>query len=433
MKPKFPAALAIAGLACLLLAGCQTDDGEVPDTVFRSLAKVAADDAADYDSFGLSVAVDGNYALVGAPGRDVNGSNSGAAYLYLQSQGGLDAWGQAAMLVAGDPADGDLFGMSVDISGDVAVVGAAGDDGTGSVRGAAYIFYRYQGGADVWGQVKKIAAADAANGDAFGNAVALDGNILIVGADGEDGAGTDRGAAYIFARDQGGPDNWGQVAKLQAGDPADGVQFGFSVDIAGDVAIVGAPGESLTGTDRGAAYVYSRDLGGADAWGLVKKITAGDGADDDLFGVSVSLGGAFAVVGAAWVDGDGTNRGAAYLFGKDQGGADSWGPVKKLTASDAHNNDIFGYHVDVDGDLIVVGAPWSLGGGTERGQVYVFSRNEGGADNWGQAQILRASDAANKDWLGSRVALDGLYLIVGATGEDGSGVERGAAYVFRKL
>jgi hypothetical protein len=89
--------------------------------------------------------------------------------------------------------------------------------------------------------------------------------------------------------------------------------------------------------------------------------------------------------------------------------------------------------VDVDGDLIVVGAPWSQGGGTERGQVYVFSRNEGGADNWGQAQILRASDAANKDWLGSRIALDGLYLVVGATGEDGSGVERGAAYVFRKL
>jgi len=140
-----------------------------------------------------------------------------------------------------------------------------------------------------------------------------------------------------------------------------------------------------------------------------------------------------AVVGAAWEDSGGTNRGAIYLFSRDQGGAENWGELKKLTASDARNGDLFGYDVALSGDTIVAGAGWNGGGGTERGQAYLFSRNEGGADNWGEIQRLRASDAANEDWFGFSVALDGPYALVGAAGEDGAGIERGAAYLFRKI
>jgi hypothetical protein len=112
---------------------------------------------------------------------------------------------------------------------------------------------------------------------------------------------------------------------------------------------------------------------------------------------------------------------------------DSWGQVKKLVASDEHDDDLFGYAVAVSGDEILVGAGWARGGGTERGQAYLFSRDEGGTDNWGEIQRLRASDAANEDWFGSAVAIDGLYLVAGAPGEDGAGADMGAVFVFRRL
>jgi hypothetical protein len=189
-------------LACLFLAGCQAHDGVTPEDTFGSLLKLVPNDPADNGSFGLSVAVDGAYALVGSPGEDGSGANSGAAYLFFQSQGGLDGWGQIKKLVASDAEAEDVFGVSVAISGDYALVGAESEDGAGSQRGAAYLFYRNQGGADNWGELKKIVASDAANDDTFGYSVAMDGDYLVVGADGEDGAGTIRGAAYLFYRNQ---------------------------------------------------------------------------------------------------------------------------------------------------------------------------------------------------------------------------------------
>ncbi|MCX6571294.1 MAG: FG-GAP repeat protein [Candidatus Aminicenantes bacterium] len=433
MRMRSVLTVILAGIACLLLAGCQAKDEVMPETTFRSLLKLVASDTADNTSFGMSGDVDGDLAIVGAPGDDVNGTNSGAAYIFSRDLGGLDGWGQIKKLVASDAAADDLFGVSVDISGDYAVVGAVAEDGAGTGRGAAYIFYRNQGGADNWGQVKKLTANAAADNDGFGFAVALEGDTLIVGADGEDGGGTDEGAAYVFYKDRGGADNWGPVVRLVAGDPDDADQFGYSIGLSGDVAVIGSPGKNGAGSNRGAAYIFSRDMGGADGWGQLKKLTADDASDDVWLGTSVALDGALAVIGAGWDNGGGTDRGAAYLFGRDQGGADNWGQFKKLTASDAHDSAIFGYDVAVDGDYVVIGAGWSKGGGSERGQVYVFVRSEGGTDNWGEAQILRASDGANEDWFGFSVAIDGLYLLSGASGEDGAGLSRGAAYMFRKI
>lgn len=433
MRVKTTLAVILAGAVCLLMAACQANEDVVPETAFRSLLKLVPSDPADDDGFGMSMDIEAGYALVGSPGEDADGSNRGAAYLFLQSQGGLDGWGQVKKLVASAPEDGEIFGVSVALSGNYAVVGAPGDDGTGTDQGAAYVFYKDQGGIDNWGQVTKIRAADAADDDGFGYAVALEGDTLVVGSDGEDGSGTDRGAVYVFYRDQGGADNWGQVAKLTAGDPQDIDQFGFAVALSGDVIVVGAPGDDGTGIARGSAYVFSRDLGGADAWGQLKKIGASDAADDVWFGTSVALDGTVAVVGAAWDDANGTNRGAAYIFARGQGGADNWGELKKLTASDGGNSDLFGYAVAVDGSYIVVGAAWNDGGGSERGQAYVFSRDEGGTDNWGELQRLRAGDGANEDHFGFAVRVDGLTILAGATGEDGEGVDRGAAYMFRKV
>ncbi len=205
------------------------------------------------------------------------------------------------------------------------------------------------------------------------------------------------------------------------------------VALDGDLALVGAPREDAAGTDRGAAYVFSRDLGGTDAWGLVKRLAPADPTNDSWFGNALAVDGSLAVVGAGWDDGGGTNRGAVYVFGRDEGGADLWGQIKKLTASDIHDGDFFGYSVDLNGANLVVGASWAGGGGTERGQAYFFSKDEGGANNWGEAQRLRASDGANGDWFGWSVAVSGSYILVGAAGEDGAGSDRGAGYIFKKI
>jgi hypothetical protein len=432
MNKPIALTLLLAGFACFFLAGCQTKEEPIPEGSFKSLLKLTASDAADSDSYGFSVALDGDYALVGAPGADGEGTDRGQAYLYLKSQGATDGWGQVKTLIASDTADGDYFGVSVSLSGDYAVVGAVGENGTGTDQGAAYIFYRNQGGTDNWGQIRKISAGDKGDDDGFGFSVSISGGTILVGADGEDGAGTDRGAAYIFAKDQGGTDNWGQVAKLVSSDPGDADRFGYAVALDADSALVGSPEEDGSGTDRGAAYLFARDLGGTDAWGLVKRIVPSDTADASSFGNALSLEGALAVIGAAWDDVGGTNRGAVYVFGRDVGGADLWGQIKKLSASDLNDGDFFGYSVDIDGANIVIGAGWAEGGGTERGQAYLFSKDEGGADNWGQAQRFRASDGANGDRFGWSIAVSGSYILVGAVGEDGAGTERGAAYLFKK-
>jgi hypothetical protein len=433
MTKKIALTAVAAGFACLLLAACSAKDEVIPETSFKSLLKLTSGDIADSDNFGYAVALDGNFAIVGAPGANGEGTDRGQAYIFLKSQGGADGWGQVKALVAGDAADSDFFGLSVDISGDYAVVGAPGENGSGTNQGAAYVFYRNQGGADNWGQVKKLTAADKADDDSFGYAVAIAGETLIVGADREDGAGTDRGAAYIFLKDDGGADNWGQVIKLQAEDPEDAGQFGLSVAIDGDVALVGAAGMDGSGLNRGAAYLFARDLGGIGAWGLVKKLLPSTPSDDSWFGNSVALDGSLAVIGEPWNDGSGTNRGAVYLFKRDYGGADNWGQLRKLVASDPHDDDFFGYSVAVAGGNVVVGAAQAPGGGTERGQAYLFSQDEGGTDAWGEVQRLRASDGQNQDWFGFSSAILGSYILVGAVGEDGSGTAWGAAYLFKKI
>lgn len=424
----------LAGFAGLLLAACSADEEEpLPETSYKSLLKLTSSDAADSDNFGYKAALDGNYAIVGAPGADGEGTDCGQAYLYLKTQGGTDGWGQIKTLVAGDASNGDFFGVAVDISGDYAVVGAGAENGSGTNQGAAYVFYRNQGGADNWGQVKKLTAADKADEDGFGYSVAIDGDTIIVGSDGEDGAGTDRGAAYVFLKDEGGADNWGQVIKLVAPEPENAAQFGFAVAIDGDLALVGAPRVDGSGTDQGEAFLFSRDQGGVGAWGLVKELLPNAPTNDSWFGNSVSVDGALAVVGEAWNDGTGTNRGAAYIFGRDEGGSGNWGEVERLSASDAHDADFFGFSVAVNGSNVVIGAAWAAAAGTERGQVYLYSRDEGGADNWGEVQRLRASDAQNEDWFGFSTAIAGSYILVGAIGEDGSGAGRGAAYLFKKI
>ncbi len=394
------------------------------------LWKRIAADTQDFDLLGNSVDLSGDYAVAGAYGEGGAGIGRGAVYIFDRNYNGTDNWGQVKKLTASDPENNDYFGYSVAIDGDYVVVGAFYEDSIGFDRGAAYVFYRNQGGTDNWGEVAKLTASDAADSDEFGWSVAISGDYVVVGARVEDGAGTDRGAAYVFDRNQGGADNWGEVTKLTASDAADMDQFGFSVGISGDNVVVGARLEDGAGTDRGAVYVFNRDQGGADNWGQVTKLIASSPENAAYFGYSVAVSGDFAVVGAGGEDGTGTNLGAVYVYDRNQGGQNAWGEIKKLSASDAEDGDEFGSSVAIDGDYVIVGAFYEDGAGTSRGATYIYGRNYGGADAWGEVMKLTASDAADQDWFGYSVGINGDFAVVGAMYEDGSGNQRGAIYIF---
>ena len=400
---------------------------------FIERKKLIAGDAAAGDLFGYSVSISGETAIVGAYGDDDNGDNSGSAYIFSRNQGGTDNWGEVKKLLAGDGATGDYFGHSVSISSDTAIVGACWDDDHGDNSGSAYIFSRDHGGPNNWGQVKKLLAGDGATGDYFGNSVSISGETAIVGAYGDDDTANDSGSAYIFSRDHGGPDNWGQVQKLTANDAAVYDYFGNSVSISGETAIVGAYKDDDNGKDSGSAYIFSRNQGGADNWGQVQKLLAGDGWYYDYFGYSVSISGDTAIVGAYQDDDHGDTSGSAYIFSRDQGGTNNWGEVKKLIAGDAAVYDKFGISVSISSDTAIVGAWLDDDNGDNSGSAYIFSRNHGGTDNWGEVKKLIASDGAAEDFFGWSVSINGDTAIVGARLDDDNGSASGSAYVYQQV
>ena len=228
--------------------------------------------------------------------------------------GGPGAWGEVAKLTARDAAAFDAFGASVAIEGDTAVVGAVGDGDAGVLSGSAYIFARAAGDPGAWQQIAKLTADDATAGDRFGASVAIAGDTVIVGAQGSDGAGTASGAAYVFAREAGGPGGWGQVAKLTAADAAPGDQFGASVAIQGDTVLVGAGGDDDAGSGSGSAYLFAPGEGGSRAWRQIAKLAAADGSAFDGFGRAVALGRELVTIGAPDDDAAGERAGSAYVF-----------------------------------------------------------------------------------------------------------------------
>lgn len=161
-------------------------------------------------------------------------------------------WASQSKKIASDAGDDDWFGNSVSMSGDYAIVGAYYKNGIGTCRGAAYVFYRT--GTNTWGDADKIIATDPNDLDCFGESVSISGDYAIVGASNEDGAGTDRGAAYIFHNRE-GTNAWDFVSKIIAYDPEDGSIFGASVSLSGEYAIIGAQYKDGLGINSGAAYI----------------------------------------------------------------------------------------------------------------------------------------------------------------------------------
>ncbi|MBX3394161.1 MAG: hypothetical protein KF841_02215 [Phycisphaerae bacterium] len=216
-------------------------------------------------------------------------------------------------------------------------------------------------------EIAKLTASDAANGDNFGYSISISGNTAVIGALGDDHAGgTGAGSAYVF-RENGGV--WQPIAKLTASDAANFDQFGISVSISGDTAVIGAYRDSHAGgTQAGSAYVF-REISGV--WQQIAKLTASDAASGDWFGSSVSISGDTAVIGA-YRDSHagGTQAGSAYVFREISG---VWQQIAKLTASDAASSDLFGISVAINGNTAAIGAHLNdHAGGFDAGSAYVF-------------------------------------------------------------
>ncbi|EYF01444.1 Hypothetical protein CAP_8277 [Chondromyces apiculatus DSM 436] len=374
--------------------------------------KLVAGDGAPDDQLGVSVALSGDTAVVGAYRDDDSGSASGAAYVFVRSGG---SWTQQAKLLAAGGAADDYFGISVAISGDTVVVGSYGDDDHGPESGSAYVFVRSGGS---WTQQAKLLAPDGAALDYFGTSVAVSGDTAVVGAYLDDDSESGSGSAYVFVRSGG---SWTQQAKLLAADGEGLDCFGSSVAVSGDTAVVGAFREGENGPLSGAAYVFART---GNLWAQQQKLVAADGAANDYFGGSVAVSGDTAIVGAYGDDDSGADSGSGYVFARAGG---TWTQQQKLVAAGGAAQDSFGSSVAVSGDTAVVGAYLHRSSGVRTGAAYMFARSGG---SFTQHDELVASDGAADDFFGSAVAVSGDAALVGAYGDDDAGTFSGSAYAF---
>ncbi len=323
-------------------------------------AKLTAPDEAAGDAFGFSVSVSGDTAVIGAYGDDNHaGNDAGSAYVFVRSG---STWNPQAKLMASDGVASGTFGYSVAISGDTALVGAIGPAGV--YIGSAYVFVRT---GTSWTQQAKLAASDGAELEYFGISVSISGDTALVGAYRDNTPVVDAGSAYVFVRS--GP-TWTEQKELTASDGAAGDAFGLTVAMSGETAMVGASGhDTPAGAQAGAAYVFVRS---GSTW-TEQELTASDGAQFDGFGSSVAVSGDRGVVGAP---GDNTpagrSAGSAYLF---VGSGSAWIEQGKLTAPDGAADDVFGWSVSVSGDTVLVGAPDDdTTAGTDAGSAYVVWR-----------------------------------------------------------
>ncbi len=379
---------------------------------YKKVKKLTASDGQVNDEFGNSVDVVGELAIVGAWFESDGGNNAGAAYIFEQNNGGINNWGEVKKLTAADASAYDYFGFSVAVAGNVAIVGAF-QKGIGHEAGAAYIFERNNGGINNWGEVKKLVPSDAQDYDHFGFSVGIDDGIAVVGAPAGVAGSQGGGKAYIFERSL-VSNEWHEVKKLTAFDPKEGDMFGTSVGVSGNNVIVGA---SRANADRGSAYIFNS----MNNWGEVKKLTASNMEIGNAFGYSTAIAGDLAVVSAVGDKSQGDYTGAAYVFMRNQGGNDKWGEVKKLTASDAAENNEFGISVDISTNrMAIVGEI----GNVSNLKVYIFD----GYSGWAETSHLMVSDKYNA--FGYSVGIFNDIAIVGAYKENSVASWSGSAYIY---
>ena len=443
-------AAAISACATASMAGAPLED------MYLERAEIRLEDEqtpTEDARFGNTVVTVPGYAFVTAPLSDESAPDGGDVFLYrvdvsanpaLQFVKRLDRFGAAA--------GNAFFGMAIAADGDWAAVAQANEP-------AVALYERNQGGSNNWGLVTAVLPPEnrTYREEAFGGttkdnqSVDINGDLLIVGdyrgdrytVSGSTGFENQAGFAFIFERNEGGPNNWGLVARLEdpTRDKNDNEDFGRAVAIVDgvdeDLAFVSAPLTNLDGLtlNVGEVFIFRREAGSTQ-WEEFKTLVGQgtDGRQDaDAFGRSMDLNGKLLVVGTETGahEADEQYAGSAHIFYQDAGGPNNWGEVGEFYAGD--ELDGYSEELQLTDNQLIVGA--SRGGPGGRGAVYIYSEDSGGHGVWGLEQELRASDPARTDRFGAGVALLGGTVIVGdraRESSDGETLGAGSTYIFFK-
>ncbi|MGB0849661.1 MAG: T9SS type A sorting domain-containing protein, partial [Bacteroidia bacterium] len=379
---------------------------------YNQLQKLVDYERGNFEGFGRTVALYGDYAIVGAPGESHDSAEMdsiqyvGAAFIYKRNG---STWELEDKIVSNDRGRTDYFGWSVGLYEDYAIVGAPGHDDPSFGWYNSGIAYIYKRNGTNWVLHDALIPPDRASDDDFGKSVAIDGEYAIVGAENNNLDSiyqnnlSDAGAVYIFKKDStlAMPNNWSREAKLVASNRSANSKFGNSVDISGDYAIVSAFSGLGSGNQGLNTYIYKRT---GTVWTEQKVVTS------DNSGVAeVSIDGDYALLGT---------DGAAFSFINN---GSQWVEDSKLVSNDYSTGDGFGYVIDMSGNYAVISAvahshdKQGVDSISYAGAAYIFKRN---GSSWTQIDKIVASDRGVRDNFGESVGISNNYVIVGTSYED---------------
>ena len=349
--------------------------------------------------FGIELNISDSLLVIAQPGATVNGlSRAGRIHLYdfdpLQNQPltPLDTF------VASTPVANNFFGMTVDIAGDQIVTGAERRLSSNSRVGRAIFLGRNVGGLDNWGESLKIEDTESDGQSAFGLNMDIDGDLMIASAQGADtDSKEDSGGAYLYHRNQGGANAWGEVKYFTSPNPGNNQRYGKRVKISGDIVSI---------SENGDVYIYYKDEGGIDNWGLVKSIQE----SNELIDI---LGNNLAIV---------TPNNTVNIYNKDEGGVDNWGLVTTTNVGFITPSTI-----TLLEDELYIGDP----GGSD-GRMFHFNKDEGGMDNWGLVELMSSSVIVNNrdDDYGSDLSIYNDLLVVTSQNTTSGGLQK--VFVFEE-
>ena len=377
---------------------------------WQQMHKLLPDDGGAWRGFGARVVLTGDLAFVGSPGAGADETDSGSVYVFNAVTGE-----QLANFAADDAQAADMFGGAIAIDGDLAVIGAGGHDDPELDCGAAYVFDVSDPANPL--QLRKLTPNNANIDDYFGSAVAIEGTLAVIGAPYKADAA---GVAYIFDVTTGE-----QLHQLMRDDPAVGDVFGLPVAISGESVLAGAYGDDDAGDDSGSVYVFDTATGQQ-----LCKFLADDTAAVDRFGQYFSMEGHIVLVSAFMDDDAGENSGSAYLFDL----TDPTQPLQltKLIGDGVGPDDRFGGGVCICGDVAIIAAWNDDDAAPDAGAAYTFDVSD--PQNPVQLAKLTADDAEQDELFGQEsVAIDGELALVGVRCDDDLGQASGSAYIFQAI
>jgi len=451
-------------------------------TSITETAKLSRSSTSQGGGFGCSVSISGDNIVIGEKLDDANGNWSGSAYVFTKPGSVWTDVTAVAKLTPTDGAASDEFGFSVAISGDNIVVGAYRDDDSGNNSGSVYVFTKPGSGWTDMNETGKLLPSTAATNDQFGFSVAISGENVLVGAIGNNVSGSQSGSGYAYTKPTVGWGNMTETAQLISSDNS-GAQMGFSGGISGDNIILGATNDWINGNNAGAIYFFKKSgVNWSNSTELVKftspqfygnqqdyygravaidgdyavigvplfqeetgmayvlfydgtnwitqaQLLASDGAFYQLFGHTVSISGDNIVIGALNDDDNGSNSGLAYIFTKPVNGWSDMTETAKILPSDGGSGDRFGNSVSISGDNLVIGAREF----NSRGAAYVFTKPTTGWTDTTETAKLLPLTSVFAAYFGISVSISGDNILIGENrGQNGSGIMTGSAYVFEK-